>query len=131
MSVGIRIKEKREAMDMTQEELGRLCGTTKQTIFKYESGVVTNIPLSRLEKIADALGVSQAYLMGWEEPQEETRAETYQRIMKEEAAAQWYNSLSEEQKRLINLLSSYPAEKIESLLNFAESWMPPQTQETD
>ena len=67
MSIGARIKAAREAADLTQEELGARCGTTKQTIFKYETGVVTNIPLSRLEQIADVIGVSPAHLMGWEE----------------------------------------------------------------
>lgn len=65
--VGERIREAREAKDMSQEELGKACGTTKQTIYKYESGVVTNIPLDRIEKIADVLGVSAAYLVGWNE----------------------------------------------------------------
>lgn len=70
MTVGNRIKMAREAKQMTQEELGATCGTTKQSIFKYESGVVTNIPLDRLEKIAAALDVSPAYLMGWDEPEQ-------------------------------------------------------------
>ena len=63
---GERIRDAREARKMSQEELGRACKTTKQTIYKYESGLVTNIPLDRLEAIADALGVSSAYLAGWD-----------------------------------------------------------------
>ena len=70
MTVGNRIKMAREAKQITQEELGATCGTTKQSIFKYESGVVTNIPLDRLEKIAVELDVSPAYLMGWDEPEQ-------------------------------------------------------------
>lgn len=66
MSVGKRIAARRKEMGMSQPELGALCGTTKQTIFKYENEIVTNIPLDRLEKIALALDVSPAYLMGWE-----------------------------------------------------------------
>lgn len=64
-SIGRKIKEKREALKMTQEELGKICGTTKQSIFKYETGIVTNIPMDRLCKIADALGTTPAWLMGW------------------------------------------------------------------
>lgn len=66
MSIGSRIKSAREAKKLTQEELGLACGTTKQTIFKYETGVITNIPLDRLERIATALNVTPASLMGWE-----------------------------------------------------------------
>lgn len=66
VQIGERIKAIREDCNLTQDELGALCGTTKQTIFKYESGIVTNIPLSRLEQIAQALNTTPAYLMGWE-----------------------------------------------------------------
>ena len=60
--VGERIRNIRERLGMSQEELGKLCGTTKQTIFKYESGIVTNIPLDRLEKLAEALKVNYSML---------------------------------------------------------------------
>lgn len=63
---GERIRDAREAKKMSQEELGRACRTTKQTIYKYESGIITNIPLDKLEIIADVLGVSSAYLAGWD-----------------------------------------------------------------
>ena len=66
MNVGSRIKAAREAKKMTQEELGKACGTTKQSIFKYETGVVTNIPLDKVETIAHVLDISPAVLMGWE-----------------------------------------------------------------
>lgn len=73
MSIGSRIKAAREAKKMTQEELGAACGTTKQSIFKYETGVVTNIPLDKLEKIANVLDMSPATLMGWENSLEASR----------------------------------------------------------
>lgn len=68
MTKGEKIKSAREAAGLTQEELGRLCGTTKQTIYKYEIGKVTNIPLERIEAIAKAVDVTPAYLMDWEKP---------------------------------------------------------------
>jgi len=68
MTIGQRIKQCRELKKITQEELGKICNTTKQTIFKYETGVITNIPMDRLCLIANALGVSPAFLMGWDDP---------------------------------------------------------------
>ena len=65
MKIGDRIREARESKKLTQEELGRLVSTTKQTIFKYESGIITNIPIDRIELIAKALNVSAAWLMGF------------------------------------------------------------------
>lgn len=73
MSVGGRIRQAREAKGITQDELGRRCGTTKQTIFKYENGIITNIPLDRLERIAGILEVLPEDLMGWNRQDEIVR----------------------------------------------------------
>lgn len=66
MTLGEKLKIAREAAGLTQEELGKKCGTTKQTIYKYETGKVTNIPMDRLELMAKTVGVSAASLMGWD-----------------------------------------------------------------
>lgn len=65
MTLGKRIKEKREEAGITQAELARRIGTTKQTLFKYENNIITNVPSDKIEKIADVLSVNAAYLMGW------------------------------------------------------------------
>ena len=67
MTLGERIKTARKALNMTQGELGERCGTTKQTIYKYENETVTNIPLDRLERLAAVLEVTPGYLTGWAE----------------------------------------------------------------
>ena len=67
MTLGDKIRNAREAAGLTQEELGKMCGTTKQTIYKYEIGKITNIPIDKLEKIAGIVGVSTASLLGWEQ----------------------------------------------------------------
>ena len=67
MSVGQRIELAREQRNMTLEEVARLCETTKQTIFKYENGIVTNIPYEKIVLLSKALDVSPSYLFGWEE----------------------------------------------------------------
>lgn len=66
MTLGERIKTAREAMDMTQEELGKICGVKKQTIFKYENNIITNIPFNKLKLISRGLKVSVPKLMDWE-----------------------------------------------------------------
>lgn len=50
----------------TQEELATVAGTTKQAIYKYETGIVTNIPLDKIELLARALETTPAHLLGWE-----------------------------------------------------------------
>ena len=69
MAKGDRIKALREKHGLTQEELAEKLGTTKQTIFKYETNVITNIPSDKIEKMAELFGVDPAYLMGWNEDQ--------------------------------------------------------------
>lgn len=66
MTVGDRIKKLREENKMTQEELAKFINSTKQTIYKYENNIITNIPSDKIERIAKALGVSPSYIMGWE-----------------------------------------------------------------
>lgn len=67
MTIGDRIKEKREENSLTQTELAKAIHSTKQTIYKYEMNIVTNIPSDKIEKIAKILNTTPAYLMGWEE----------------------------------------------------------------
>lgn len=66
MTIGKRIKDAREAKGATQDELAKAANTTKQTIYKYENGIVTNIPSNKIEAIASFLNVSESYLMGWD-----------------------------------------------------------------
>ena len=65
MSVGKRIKQRREELGLTQEAVAKKVGVAIQTIYKYENEIVTNIPLDKLEKIAEALNIRPDYLMGW------------------------------------------------------------------
>lgn len=69
MTVGERIKAYREKANLTQAELGKSCGISKQAICNYEKNLVEDIPISRIEKIAEALEIESAYLIGWKEEQ--------------------------------------------------------------
>lgn len=48
------------------KELEKITGIPKSAIQRYASGTTEKIPMDRLGKLANALGVSTAYLMGWE-----------------------------------------------------------------
>ena len=66
ISLGEIIRALRKRNKLTMRELASAIGTSKENIYKYEHGKVTNIPLDKLESIAKALEVSPAYLTGWE-----------------------------------------------------------------
>lgn len=73
MTKGERIKKLREENRLTQEEMAKRLKTTKQTISKYEKGIVTNIPSDKLEEMAKILGTSPTYILGWDNDEEDTR----------------------------------------------------------
>jgi repressor LexA len=65
MNIGNRIHAARTKKDMTLEELAKMVGVSRQTLSRYETGVIGNIPSDKIELISDALGTTPAYLMGW------------------------------------------------------------------
>ncbi len=67
MTIGARIKERRLQLGFTLADLSNRAGVSRQTIFRYESGEIKNIPSDKIELIAAGLDVSPGYLMGWEE----------------------------------------------------------------
>jgi transcriptional regulator with XRE-family HTH domain len=67
MTTGERIRKSREEIGMSQSKLAELCGVAKQTIYKYEKDIITNIPMDNLKKVASILRVTPAYLMGFED----------------------------------------------------------------
>lgn len=67
MELKDNIKKYRLLNSMTLEDVAEKVGVSRQTIQKYESGVISNIPSDKIEKIAKALKVSPGILMGWEQ----------------------------------------------------------------
>ena len=65
MNIGDKIKKLRKNMGISQIDLAEIIQVSKQTLYKYENGIVTNIPSDKLEALADALDTTPEYLMGW------------------------------------------------------------------
>ena len=61
-----RLKELRKSKGLTLDELAELVGTSKQTIHRYENGIITNVPPEKVESLATALGTTPGELMGWD-----------------------------------------------------------------
>lgn len=63
--IGLRIKQRREELGLTQEELAeKLHYKTKSSINKIEKGV-NDLPRTKVAAFAVALQTSVSYLMGW------------------------------------------------------------------
>lgn len=67
MTISNKIKRLRKAAKISQVELAKKLGTTKQTIYKYENGLITNIPSDKIEIMASLFDTTPQYLMGWED----------------------------------------------------------------
>lgn len=77
MSVGERIKKRRKELKMSVDQLAEKLGKNRATVYRYEGDEIDNMPLSVLEPLAEALQVSEAYLMGWEEIKETPKNQPY------------------------------------------------------
>lgn len=103
MTIGKRIRYERLKRNLSQEELAKALSTTKQAIYKYENGIVTNIPMDKISKLAELFNTTPAYLMGWEKESPSTEHDEG-----EEKLLELYRKASPETKELlITMLSEF------------------------
>jgi transcriptional regulator with XRE-family HTH domain len=65
--IALRIKQKREEMGFSVDKLAKKIGKSRATLYRYENGFIEKMPSNVLSDIANALGVTPAYLLGWED----------------------------------------------------------------
>lgn len=66
MTIGERIKSIRDKLNISQVDFADKINVSKQTLYKYENNIITNIPSDKIEAIASIGKVSPAYIMGWD-----------------------------------------------------------------
>lgn len=71
MTKGEKIKYNRKLANLSQTELADKLQVTKQTIFKYEKDIITNIPSDRIELLCLALNITPEVLLGWNDKTKE------------------------------------------------------------
>lgn len=70
MTLGEKVKLKREELNLSQEELAeKMNYKSKTSIHKIEVGI-TDLPLSKVKELAAVLNTTPAFLMGWEDKKE-------------------------------------------------------------
>ena len=107
MTIGERIRERRNELMMSQRDLCEKMGySNHSTIGKIETNKV-DIPQSRIIQFAEVLGVSVAYLMGWDEE-----------IKK--SASNIESGLSPAKQQLLDLAEKCSEEEAERLLQVME-----------
>lgn len=95
-TVSQRLKDLIDRSSYTRTEIANKAGISKQTLYKYENGIVTNIPSDKIELFSRIFHVSPAYLMCWDNEEIEAAAEV------QADADRYYDHLEAERKEVID-----------------------------
>ena len=101
-----KIKELRQAKGLTLEQVANVVGVGKSTVRKWETGMIANMKRDKIAALAKALGTTPAYLMGWEEINNN-----------EEKHSPEEPKLSEGEKMLLDLFRRVPEDKQQMVLS--------------
>lgn len=106
MKIGEKIKQRRKELKWSQRDLAEKMGYNHSTVTRIETGKI-DIPQSRILQFAEVLGVSVAYLMGWDDDKKENPAN--------------YDGISEKRQALIDFAKSVPDDKADMILKVMKS----------
>ena len=62
-TLGNRLKMFRQEKQMTLDDVAKAIGVSRQTIQRYESGVISNIPPEKLSKLSNLFNTTTDYLI--------------------------------------------------------------------
>lgn len=119
MTVGERIKLARETKNLSQTDLANACKISKQTLYKYENNIITNIPSDKIEVIANCLSISPAYLMGWVTDNKDTN----NKLTDDEELQEYLEELKNrsEMRMLFSLAKGATKEDVEKAVKIIEA----------
>lgn len=67
MKLGRLLAERREFLNLSQQDVATAIGTNKSTISRYESGDIDNMRRDRIYKLAMVLNLSTRVIMNWQD----------------------------------------------------------------
>ena len=124
--MGVRIKKLRLENNMTLEELGNKVGVGKSTVRKWENGMIANMRRDKIAKLAEALNVSPAYLMGWNESSAPLVVD-YQKPDQEGC----YQRMSEYTARFLDFYNQLSSTNKEKVVSYTKGLLSTQQMEED
>jgi transcriptional regulator with XRE-family HTH domain len=101
MTKGQRIRNAREKAHVSQTDFADKIGVSKQTLYKYEHDIVTNIPSNIIELIADLTSCTPAYIMGWDELESFATPEEFEKAWKDRGGVRHPITLTDEEYSFI------------------------------
>lgn len=111
---GDRIKNLRINNKMTLEEVGEKISVSKQTLYKYENNIITNIPSDKIEGLAKVFHISPAVIMGWDK--------NYEQYYQDKEAAEYAEMLRTrpEMRMLFSASRGISKEEMQEAVNYIE-----------
>ena len=100
----------RKQRGLTQSQLAEAIGETRQTVYKYETGIVRSVPAHKLEKIASVLACTPAELAGWDTQTSPVISEASSPYLTEEEIRlleAWHQATDKERRIISDILSEY------------------------
>lgn len=64
MNIGKKIRDRRQQLDLTLEQVGDYCGVGKATVLRWETGAIANMRRDKIALLASILKMSPAELIG-------------------------------------------------------------------
>ena len=110
IEAGNLIRFFRKRRGLTQSQLAEAIGETRQTVYKYETGIVKSVPFHKLEKIASVLACTPADLTGWAvQPKLIASEESSPYLTEEEIRLleAWHQATDKERTIIAMLLQEY------------------------
>ena len=99
MTIGENLKRLRLLHGFTQEEVAKAIKVSIQTVYKYEQGIITNIPLDKIQSLAALFEIDPASILGW------SRSDSAKELQPSPIADQFktaYDKLTPEKQLLID-----------------------------
>ena len=105
-----KLKDLRLQKGMTLEQVGDIVGVGKSTVRKWETGMIANMKRDKIALLAQALGTTPAYLMGWDDDKKANSPEYTKLSEGEKMWLELYHRLSSDTREiLITSLDSFDA----------------------
>lgn len=115
INISHRILQIMSEQNLSYGELSKRTGIPKSALQRYATGETVKIPLTRIQQIANATGVSAAWIMGWEETEPSATQNTLH-----PSDAQNEQPLTDKQQEIMNICSKLSNEDIDKVIEYVE-----------
>lgn len=81
MTVGQRIKQRRQELNLSVDEVAAKLKKNRATIYRYENDDIKDLPITVLEPLANVLETTPAHLMGWTDSNQSFQDQTFEHYL--------------------------------------------------